>query len=81
MSEMFRATEVLYTHPELRASTAIVTDGRYSGATRGPAVGHVTPEAACGGPIALIENGDLIHINIPNRTLDIIGKMENVIWR
>ncbi len=74
MPEMFRATEVLYTHPELRASTAIVTDGRYSGATRGPAVGHVTPEAACGGPIALIENGDLIHINIPNRTLDIIGK-------
>lgn len=73
MPEMFRATEVLYTHPELRASTAIVTDGRYSGATRGPAIGHVTPEAAVGGPIALIENGDIISIHVPERKLNMVG--------
>ncbi len=73
MPEMFRATEVLYTHPELRASTAIVTDGRYSGATRGPAIGHVTPEAAVGGVIALIEDGDIISINVPQRSLNLVG--------
>lgn len=73
MPEMFRATEVLYQYPELRASTAILTDGRYSGATRGPAIGHITPEAAVGGPIALVEEGDLIHIDIPGRALNLIG--------
>lgn len=73
MPEMFRATEVLHTYPQLRASTAIVTDGRFSGATRGPAIGHVTPEAACGGAIAFIEDDDIIRIHVPNRTLDLIG--------
>lgn len=73
MPEMFRATETLYQHPELRASTAIVTDGRYSGATRGPAVGHVTPEAAVGGPIALLEDGDRIQISMEKRLLAVVG--------
>lgn len=73
MPEMFRATETLYYHPELRASTAIITDGRYSGATRGPAIGHVSPEAAVGGPIALIEDDDIIDINVPERTLRLVG--------
>ncbi|MGI6066751.1 MAG: dihydroxy-acid dehydratase [Bacillota bacterium] len=73
MPEMFKTTEVLYNRSELRATTALVTDGRFSGATRGPAIGHITPEAAAGGPIALVEDGDLISIDIPNRVLDIVG--------
>ena len=50
-------------------SAALVTDGRFSGATSGPCVGHVCPEASVGGPIALIEDGDLIEIDIPNKCL------------
>jgi dihydroxy-acid dehydratase len=50
---------------------ALVTDGRFSGATRGPCVGHVTPEAMDGGPIAVVRDGDIISINIPNRKLDL----------
>ena len=52
-------------------SVALITDGRFSGGTHGPCIGHVTPEAADGGPIALIENGDLIEIDIPKRILNI----------
>ncbi len=73
MPEMFRTTEILYNHPHLRDKVTLVTDGRFSGATRGPAIGHVTPEAATGGPIALVEEGDLISIDIPRHTLEIIG--------
>ncbi|KJS84468.1 MAG: dihydroxy-acid dehydratase [Peptococcaceae bacterium BICA1-8] len=73
MPEMFYATEAIASNPELIASTALITDGRFSGATRGPAVGHVSPEAEEGGPIALLENEDLIKIDIPNRGLNIIG--------
>ena len=50
---------------------ALVTDGRFSGATRGAAIGHVSPEAAAGGPIALVRNGDIISIDIPSRKLDL----------
>ena len=50
---------------------ALVTDGRFSGATAGPCVGHVSPEAACGGPIALVRDGDAITIDIPGRRLDV----------
>jgi dihydroxy-acid dehydratase len=50
---------------------ALVTDGRFSGATRGPAIGHISPEAASGGPIAAVKDGDMITIDIPNRKLDI----------
>ncbi|WP_345738690.1 dihydroxy-acid dehydratase [Prosthecobacter algae] len=53
-------------------SVALITDGRFSGATRGGAIGHVSPEAAAGGPIALIEAGDRIEINIPERTLNLL---------
>lgn len=49
------------------------TDGRFSGASKGPAIGHVSPEAADGGPIALVEEDDLIRIDIPARVLEIIG--------
>ncbi len=50
---------------------AMITDGRFSGATFGPVIGHVSPEAYVGGPIAIIENGDTIKIDIPNRTMDV----------
>jgi dihydroxy-acid dehydratase len=73
MPEMFYTTEAIASDPELVSSVALITDGRYSGATRGPAIGHVSPEASEGGPIALVEEGDLIHIDIYNRTLDIVG--------
>ncbi|MGD0625281.1 MAG: dihydroxy-acid dehydratase [Thermodesulfobacteriota bacterium] len=72
MPEILSTTEALVTNPALH-KTAIVTDGRFSGATRGPCIGHVSPEAARGGPIALVEEGDLILIDIPNRTLSIVG--------
>ena len=53
----------------LDESVALVTDGRFSGSTRGPCIGHVSPEAAEGGPIAAVRDGDLIRIDIPKREL------------
>ncbi|QUH31379.1 dihydroxy-acid dehydratase [Vallitalea guaymasensis] len=73
MPEMFYTTEAIASDEELVESIALITDGRYSGATRGPAIGHVSPEASEGGPIALVEKDDLIKIDIPNRVLSIIG--------
>ena len=73
MPEILATIEVLVTIPSLR-NTAIVTEGRFSGATRGPCVGHVSPEAAMGGPIALIEDGDLVLIDIPKRVLSMVGR-------
>lgn len=73
MPEMLKTTEAIYTNPELVATTALITDGRFSGASRGPCIGHVSPEAAAGGPIGLVEENDLIKIDIPNRKLEIIG--------
>lgn len=73
MPEMFYTTEAISSDPELGKSIALITDGRFSGASKGPAIGHVSPEAADGGPIALVEEEDLIHIDIPNRILEIVG--------
>lgn len=73
MPEMFYTTEAISSDPELGKSIALITDGRFSGASKGPAIGHVSPEAAVGGPIALVEEGDLIRIDIPGRILEIIG--------
>ena len=73
MPEMFYTTEAISSDPELAASIALITDGRFSGASKGPAIGHVSPEAASGGPIALVEEGDLIEIDIPARVLRICG--------
>ena len=55
----------------LSESVALITDGRFSGATRGPCIGHVAPEAFEGGPIAVLKNGDTITIDIPNRVLKV----------
>jgi len=65
----------------LGESVALITDGRFSGATRGGAIGHVSPEAAAGGPIALIEPGDLIEIDIPNRKLSLLVSDEQLAER
>jgi dihydroxy-acid dehydratase len=56
----------------LNDSVAMITDGRFSGATRGPCIGHVTPEAYIGGVIALVRDGDRIEIDIPNRSLNLL---------
>ena len=53
-------------------SVALITDGRFSGGTRGPCIGHISPEAAEGGPIALVEDGDRIRLDIPNRQLELL---------
>ncbi len=68
MREMLTVTSAIV-GMGLSKSVALITDGRFSGATRGPAIGHVSPEAAEGGPIALVEDGDKIKIDIPKRTL------------
>jgi dihydroxy-acid dehydratase len=73
MPEMYYATAILSADRVLNSTTAIVTDGRYSGAMRGPCIGHVAPEAIDGGPIALVTEGDLIEINAPERRLAIVG--------
>ena len=70
MREMLGATSALM-GAGLGNSCALVTDGRFSGATHGPAIGYVTPEAARDGPIALVEDGDLIRIDLPGRRLDL----------
>ena len=55
----------------LGSTVALITDGRFSGASRGASIGHVSPEAAVGGPIALVEEGDIIKINIPELKLEL----------
>lgn len=71
MPEMFSATAALM-GMGLGSTSAIVTDGRFSGATRGPCVGHIAPEAASGGPIAYVKEGDRIRIDIPGRALELL---------
>ncbi len=73
MPEMFYTTEAIASDAQLGASIALLTDGRFSGASKGPAIGHISPEAAEGGPIALVEEGDLIEIDIPRRILRLVG--------
>ncbi|HEX3438689.1 MAG TPA: dihydroxy-acid dehydratase [Pseudacidobacterium sp.] len=71
MREMLAVTAAIVGIPELSETVALLTDGRFSGATRGLMAGHVAPEAANGGPIAAIREGDNIHFDIPNRRLDV----------
>lgn len=65
----------------LAESVALVTDGRFSGSTRGPCIGHVVPEAQDGGPIGLVQDGDLIDINIPQRRIDLLVPEEELAKR
>ena len=71
MREMLNPTSAI-AGMGLGASVALITDGRFSGASRGASIGHVSPEAAVGGPIALVEEGDIISINIPENKLDVL---------
>lgn len=73
MPEMFYTTEAIASDPALGVSIALLTDGRFSGASKGPAIGHISPEAAEGGPIAFVEENDLIEIDIINRKVDLVG--------
>ncbi len=74
MPEQFYITEAIASNPLLATSTALITDGRFSGATRGPAIGHVAPEAARGGPLAFVREGDMIGFDLDAGTLHIIGE-------
>lgn len=73
MPEMFYTSEAISSDKELGRSIALITDGRFSGASTGPVIGHCSPEAVDGGPIALVEEGDLIEIDVVERKLNIIG--------
>lgn len=73
MPEMFYTSEAISSDKELGRSIALITDGRFSGASTGPVIGHCSPEAVEGGSIALVEEGDLIEIDVPARKLNIIG--------
>lgn len=73
MPEMFYTSEAISSDKELGRSIALITDGRFSGASTGPVIGHCSPEAVDCGPIALVEEGDLIEIDVMERKLNIIG--------
>jgi dihydroxy-acid dehydratase len=77
MREMLQVTAAISSNAELSAQVALLTDGRFSGATRGFTAGHVAPEAFVGGPIAAVREGDIIHFDVAKRTLDVeISKEE-----
>ncbi len=80
MREMLNPTSAI-AGMGLGSSVALITDGRFSGASRGASIGHVSPEAAVGGPIALVEEGDIIKINIPENTLDFVISEEELARR
>ena len=73
MPEMLMTTEAIVCDKRLNGRVSLVTDGRFSGATRGAAIGHVSPEAAAGGPLAYIRTGDIIEYDIAARTLNVVG--------
>ena len=73
MPEMLKATDAVCNKEELNNSCALITDGRFSGASRGPCVGYISPEAADGGMIAYIDDGDIIEIDVNKRSINIVG--------
>ncbi len=77
MPEMLRVTAAIV-GAGLGKDVALVTDGRFSGATRGFMVGHVAPEAAVGGPIAVVEDGDRVLIDVENGRLDLLVPEEEI---
>ena len=77
MREMLNPTSAIM-GSGLGDSVALITDGRFSGATRGAAIGHVSPEAAAGGNIALVQDGDIIEINIPEKTITLLVSSEEM---
>ena len=73
MPEMLMTTEAIVCDPRLNGHVSLITDGRFSGATRGAAIGHVSPEAAAGGPLAFVHTGDIITYDVEKRTIDVVG--------
>lgn len=73
MPEMLMTTEAIVCDRRLNGSVSLITDGRFSGATRGAAIGHVSPEAAAGGPLAYLCDGDIVEYDIEKRTLNVVG--------
>ncbi len=80
MPEMLAPTSAIVGRG-LGKDVALITDGRFSGASRGISIGHISPEAAEGGPIALVENGDRIRIDLPNRTINLLVSDEELAKR
>lgn len=80
MREMLTPTSAL-AGMGLDGSVALLTDGRFSGATRGASVGHISPEAAAGGPLALLHEGDRVKIDIPARRIDVLLPPEELAAR
>jgi dihydroxy-acid dehydratase len=74
MPEQYYVTSAIAADEELRATTALVTDGRFSGASKGPCIGHVSPEAAVGGPLAVVRDGDHLLVDIDGRRLELLGE-------
>ena len=81
MREMLAVTAAIKGIPELSDSVALLTDGRFSGATRGLMVGHIAPEAQLGGPIAAVQEGDLITFDIKKRELNLDVPAEEIAKR
>lgn len=77
MQEMLAPTSAIM-GMGLGDSVALITDGRFSGGTRGACIGHVSPEAAAGGPIAALQDGDLIEIDLDQRTLNVLLSDEQI---
>jgi len=80
MREMLSLTSMLK-GMALGSSVALLTDGRFSGGSRGLSIGHIAPEAAEGGPIALLRDGDIVSIDLPARTLDVDLTPHELAWR
>jgi len=78
MPELYYVTAAVAGLEKYRNSIALITDGRFSGATAGPVIGHVSPEAFSGGPIALVENEDLIEISLRRRSINIVGVQDRM---
>ena len=77
MREMLQGTAAI-TGMGLSDSVALITDGRFSGGTRGPCIGHISPEAMEGGPLCIVQEGDEILIDIPNRKIDLLVSGEEI---
>ncbi|MEB3287115.1 MAG: dihydroxy-acid dehydratase [Vampirovibrionales bacterium] len=81
MPEQFYVTEAIASNPLLNTSVMLLTDGRFSGATRGPCIGHISPEAARGGPLAAIQDGDLLRLDLEAGSIDVIAKADDIAFK
>ena len=73
MPEMLMTTEAIVCDHRLNGKVSLITDGRFSGATRGAAIGHVSPEAAAGGPLAFVETDDIIEYDVYKKSVNLVG--------